>query len=310
VTDPGDRGGRPTIPEAVDASSLFAKGGGPKPVLVVLTGPQVGQRILLEAPAIVGRDPEADLMLFDPEVDWHHARVEPKDGGWVVVDLTGERRTEVNGMRVKELMLTPDDQIILGGTVVRFEVHDPVEQAYDEAVLERLYMDDLTGLLARRKFDIELSGALDAAARNDETLAMLVLDVDRLKPINDMHGHLVGSRVISEVGGLVRAVLQTRRLDRALACRLGGDEFGIAVPGLAAEAAHELAEAIRRAVAETPFMHDAEPLKVRVSGGLAFYPADGGTALELLRRADEALYRAKGAGGDRVAVHAPEPDQR
>ena len=310
MTDPGDRGGRPTMPEAVDASSLFGDDKGAKPVLVVLTGPQVGQRILLEAPAIIGRDPEADLMLFDAEVDWHHARVEPRDGGWMVLDLTGERRTEVNGMRVKQLMLTPDDQIILGGTVVRFEVHDPIEQAYDEAVLERLYKDDLTGLLARRKFDIELSGALDAAARNDETMAMLVLDVDRLKPINDMHGHIVGSRVISDVGALVRAVLQTRRLERALACRLGGDEFGVAVTGISPEDARELAEAIRRAVAETPFVHEAEPLRVRVSGGLAFYPRDGGTALELLRRADEALDRAKGAGGDRITVHAPEADRR
>jgi len=200
--------------------------------------------------------------------------------------------------------------VVLGGTVVRFEVHDPIEQAYDEAVLERLYKDDLTGLLARRKFDIELSGALDAAARNDETMAMLVLDVDRLKPINDMHGHIVGSRVISDVGALVRAVLQTRRLERALACRLGGDEFGVAVTGISPEDARELAEAIRRAVAETPFVHEAEPLRVRVSGGLSFYPRDGGTALELLRRADEALYRAKGAGGDRITVHAPEADRR
>ena len=138
---------------------------GPKeqPVLVVLTGPQVGQRIRLESAAVIGRDPSADLMLVDEEVAWHHARVERRSEGWAVVDLTEERRTEVNGMRIRELLLTPEDQLIIGATVVRYEVHDPIEQAYDEAVLERLFTDELTGLLARRKFDVEFASAVSAA---------------------------------------------------------------------------------------------------------------------------------------------------
>lgn len=294
VTDPGDRG-RPTLPEGFDASSLF-KEAKKKPVLVVLTGPQVGQRILLETEAVIGRDPEADLMLFDESVDWHHARVEPRAEGWVVIDLTGERRTEVNGMRVKELLLSPDDQLILGGTVVRFEVHDPIEQAYDEAVLERLNKDELTGLLARRKFDIELRSALSAAARRDEPLALVILDIDRLKPINDRHGHLVGSRVITQVGQEVGALLA----GKGPCCRLGGDEYGIALPGLESARAVALADEVRARVAQMVFEHAGEPLVVRVSGGVATYPEDGATPLELLRRADEALYRAKRDGGDRI----------
>lgn len=282
----------------MDAAEVFGTGGGPKPVLVVLTGPQVGQRIRLEQPAIIGRDPEADLMLFDETVDWHHARVEPRDDGWAVVDLTGERRTEVNGMRVKELLLSPDDQLIVGGTVVRFEVHDPIEQAYDEAVLERLYKDDLTGLLSRRKFDLELRSAVSAAAKRDEPLGLLVLDVDRLKPINDVHGHLVGSRVITEVGEMVGEVIG----DRGLACRLGGDEFGVALPATDREEAERVANMVRRRVATASFEHDGEPLTVRISGGVAVYPTDGATPLELLRRADEALYRAKRTGGDRIEL--------
>mgnify|MGYP006292677815 FL=1 len=78
VTDRGDAG-RPTLPEAMDARELFADAREAKPVLMVLTGPQVGQRIVLEDAAVVGRDPEADLMLFDESVDWHHARLEPGD---------------------------------------------------------------------------------------------------------------------------------------------------------------------------------------------------------------------------------------
>lgn len=296
MTDPGDRG-RPTLPEAFDSSLLFPKlKGGERPVLVVLTGPQVGQRIRLEQPAVIGRDPEADLMLTESLIDWHHCRVEPRDEGWAVVDLTGERRTEVNGMRVTELLLTPDDQIILGGTVVRFEVHDPIEQAYDDVVLERLNKDDLTGLLARRKFDIELMSIVLAAGRREEPLALIVLDIDGVKPINDRHGHLVGARVIAEVGKIVGRVVAAR----GIACRLGGDEFGIALPNHDLVGGVNVADHVRREVAHARFEHEGEPLVVRISGGVAVFPEHGGSPLELLRVADEVLYRAKRSGGDRI----------
>lgn len=297
MTDPGERG-RPTLPEAFDASMLFPKNKDGRPVLVVLTGPQVGQRIQLETPAIIGRDPEADLMLTDETVDWHHARVEPRTEGWTVVDLTGERRTEVNGMRVSELLLSPDDQLILGGTVVRFELHDPVEQAYDKAVLERINKDDLTGLLARRRFDIELMMACMAAARKNETIALIVLDIDGLKAVNDRHGHIVGARVISEVGGVLGAIVY----NRGFSCRLGGDEFAIALAGADAEGGREVAEAVRQGVAAHAFTHDGERLDVSLSGGVAVFPADGSAPVELLRAADEALYRAKRSGGDRIEL--------
>ncbi len=297
MTDPRDRG-RPTVPEGFDIRQIFAKAkdGGERPVLVVLTGAQVGQRILLEQPALIGRDPESDLMLTDDGVEWHHCRVVPRGEGWTVIDLTGERRTEVNGMRVSELLLSPDDQIILGGTVVRYEVHDPVEQAYDQAVLERLNKDDLTGLLARRKFDVELESAVVAAGRRGEALALVVLDVDGVKPINDRYGHLVGARVIAEVGAVVGRVAG----ELGPCCRLGGDEFGIVLSGCDAERGFEVADAVRRAVAERDFQHEGEPLHVRISGGVAVLGRGGSTPIELLRAADEALYRAKRAGGDRI----------
>lgn len=297
MSEPRDRG-RPTIPEAFDPTSLFPADRGERPVLVVLTGPQVGQRVRLDDAALIGRDPEADLMLTDPSVEWHHARVEPDEHGWTVVDLTGQRRTEVNGMRVTELLLSPDDQIIIGGTVVRYELHDPIEQAYDEVILERLNKDDLTGLLARRKFDAELISAIERATRCGEPLALLVLDLDGLKAINDRHGHLVGARVIGDVGRLIGAVLG----DRGLACRLGGDEFGVVLPGRDGAAGCGVAEEVRAEVASRVFEHDGERLSVRISAGVAALTTHGHAPLALLRAADEALYRAKRAGGDRVEL--------
>lgn len=295
MTGPVHRGRR-TLPET-DAYEPFPKSkDGDKPVLVVLTGPQVGQRIRLEEPALIGRDPESDLMLLDEEVEWHHARVEPREGGWMVIDLTGARRTEVNGMRVKQLLLSPDDQLIIGQTVVRFEVHDPIEQAYDEVVLERLNKDELTGLLSRRRFDVEFASALAAAERKNEEAALVLLDIDGLKPVNDRLGHLVGARVIASVGG----VLGNTLADRGLACRLGGDEFGILLPGRGEGEGVALAEELRHAVEQHSITHEGERLSVRVSGGVAVFPRDGDTPLALLRVADERLYRAKQSGGNRI----------
>ena len=294
------RGPKVTIPDGSDAATLVPTGPKAQPVLVVLTGPQVGQRIRLEAPALIGRDPVADLMLVDREVEWHHARVEPRDGGWAVVDLTESRKTEVNGMRVAELLLTPEDQLIIGATVVRYEVHDPIEQAYDEAVVQRLFTDELTGLLARRKFDVELKSAVSAATERTQPLTVIVLDIDALKPINDLHGHLVGSRVIAEVGRAIGAVIAERYGDAAFACRLGGDEYAVALPDVTVPDAWRVAEQIRERVAALELDHAGTPLAVRISGGLSTLGVDGTRPLELLRNADGRLYQAKSAGGDRI----------
>jgi two-component system cell cycle response regulator len=289
--------GRPTLPDVHGAAWPFPKGA-VQPVLVVLTGPQVGQRIRLEQSALIGRDPESDLMLVDESVAWHHARVEPRNQVWVLVDLGEAQRTEINGMRVTEHPLGADDQIMVGGTVIRFELHDPIEQAYDDAVLERLNKDELTGLLARRKFDSQLLSALLAAARKGQPLAVILLDIDSLKAVNDRFGHTVGAGVISQVGAIIGNVVGVR----GLACRLGGDEFGIALPGHDGSAAREVAEAVRAGIAAHAFAHDGHALDVRISCGIAWFPEHGHAPLELLRAADESLYKAKRGGGDRVEL--------
>lgn len=294
--------GRPTLPEAIDASSLFgALAKAEKPVLVVLTGPQVGQRIILEAAAMLGRDPEADMMLVDEAVEWHHAMVFPRDGAWSVRDISGESRTEVNGEPIDERALEDDDQIIIGGTVIRFEFHDAVEQAYDQEIQARLTKDDLTGLLARRTFDQALKSGLMASRRRDSPFSLLVVDIDGVKGINDRLGHLVGAKVIAWVGKIIGEQLS----GRATACRLGGDEFAVALPGVAAAEAQRVAEALRGRVRDEILAHEGERLVVRVSIGVASSPEHGTSPLELQRRADEAMYVAKRAGGDGVSVFTP-----
>lgn len=155
------------------------------------------------------------------------------------------------------------------------------------------YHDMLTGLPNRALF-LELGlQALSQAKRAQHGLAMLFLDLDRFKPINDIYGHSVGDRLLLAVSERLSAAI--RKSDAV--ARFGGDEFAILLPDLldatpAIVLAHKLIESIAR-----PFMVAEQELHVGVSIGIALYPTDGDTPDELLRKADEAMYLAKKGGG-------------
>jgi diguanylate cyclase (GGDEF)-like protein len=183
----------------------------------------------------------------------------------------------------------------------------------DARRLRRLAItDDLTGLYNLRGFEARLA-AMVAASRVARTpLALLVLDVDRLKSLNDAHGHLAGADAVRVVGQILAERLQ----DGAIASRFGGDEFVVALPGPSATEAHETADDLRRAV------HSSAPVlggltfpaaTLSISIGLAYLSYDAGAvpcALPsgdteageaLFRAADQALYVAKNSGRNRVS---------
>ena len=108
-----------------------------RPVVVVMSGADVGKRIQVCGNAVVGRDPTAEIVLGDAGVSWHHARLENRGDAWAVVDLGSTNGTVVREQRCAEAVLAPGDTILLGHTLVRFELRDSLERAYD-AELQRL----------------------------------------------------------------------------------------------------------------------------------------------------------------------------
>ncbi|MBV1856677.1 GGDEF domain-containing protein [Catellatospora tritici] len=171
--------------------------------------------------------------------------------------------------------------------------------ARKQALIDLATTDTLTGLPNRRALRASLGRNLDQARRADTALALIILDLDRFKKINDEHGHLAGDAVLRQVA----QVLQREIRPTDLAARLGGEEFAVVLPDTDRDTAVAIAERLRAAVASTPAAHQGEVLTVTTSAGVVAYPHDGQTTATLVKRADDALYSAKRAGRNRV--HTP-----
>jgi diguanylate cyclase (GGDEF)-like protein len=167
-------------------------------------------------------------------------------------------------------------------------------------------LDPKTGLYNSRHFAHALDRELSRAKRYGRPLSLIMVDLDLLRNTNNTYGHLAGDAVLQGVGDIFRAQVRTHDVP----ARFGGEEFAILLPETAPEHALELAERIRRAVAVRSFRSETstQPLRATISLGVASYPRDASDSMQLVHRADLAVYRAKVLGRNRVvdAAHAPD----
>jgi two-component system, cell cycle response regulator len=163
---------------------------------------------------------------------------------------------------------------------------------YNKVLVERTLHDTTTGLPNRNLFNNRLTHAIALAKRHTWTLAVMFLDLDRFKCINDTHGHAVGDGVLKEVAN---RLLQHAR-DEDTVCRNGGDEFLYLLmnPG-GNENIERIAGALLKTIGQPIDMGDLQPI-VNASTGIAVYPGDGTSEEQLIRNADTAMYRAKKTG--------------
>jgi diguanylate cyclase (GGDEF)-like protein len=164
-----------------------------------------------------------------------------------------------------------------------------------EKVQRQAKTDSLTKLSNHQTFFDELSREVERADRYGGDLTVIMCDIDRFKVINDNHGHLAGDMVLEEVAKVLRENI--RNVDTA--ARYGGDEFAVLLPESTVKSALVVAERIRERVERTQIKMNGNDLQVRVSQGLAQYVKGQGSS-ELVKAADEALYRAKRTGGGLV----------
>src|SRR5579864_7924975 len=158
----------------------------------------------------------------------------------------------------------------------------------DEDLSRLALTDGLTGLANHRALWEALEREVARAGRTGDPIAMVLVEIDKFKQINDRPGHLAGDAILRSVGGVLRA--NSRAMD--LASRFGGDEFVLLLPNATKTAAVQIAERVRRHVEEIP-LGESLPLRLSVSVGLAGMPDDGKTAKDLIQAADQAMYEAK-----------------
>jgi diguanylate cyclase (GGDEF)-like protein len=159
--------------------------------------------------------------------------------------------------------------------------------------------DPLTGLYNRRFLEEELARQISHAHRLGQPMGVALLDLDHFRAYNALHGHLAGDLALQSVAVL----LQGFRQGDDVPCRFGGEEFVLIMPAATAAAAAARLEPLRRRLAESGVHHEGRQLPpITASVGVAEFPAAGGTAAAVLHAADEAMYRAKRSGRNRICV--------
>jgi two-component system, cell cycle response regulator len=288
-----------------------------RPVLVVLQGPALGQTVPLDkARLVIGRGSQADFSIRDEIASRLHAEIicQEVEGAiteYYVNDLGSTNGTYLNGTKINGQQLLEDgDKIKVGNHLMKFALLDDFEAEFQEKLHQMTQRDELTGLRSRRSLFAELDRriTLEARSADPKPINVLMMDLDFFKRVNDGRGHLIGSFTIRDCGHIIRDVIGSA--DRA--ARYGGEEYLAYVVGPREEGL-EIAERIRTTVEAHPFSASptdkSQTMHVTISLGVASFPEDGATALELVQKADQSLYRAKLSGRNRTCVFDPEIDR-
>jgi diguanylate cyclase (GGDEF)-like protein len=209
-------------------------------------------------------------------------------------DRSVYERRRPNGT-VIEVLTAP----LPGGGMVRTYADITARSVAEEMLGVAASHDQLTGLINRHAFNSRHDAALAAARRGGSELAVLCLDLDRFKAVNDTLGHDAGDQLLIMVA---KRMSETARSTDMVA-RLGGDEFAIVLPGTNLTAAEQISQRLLDSI-RLPYVIGTETVRIGVSIGIATFPSDGSTAEELLRNADAALYKAKAAGRDAWVAYA------
>ncbi len=278
--------------------------------LIVLRGSDVGREFPLTASEVVlGRDIRLDVPIEDEMVSRRHAAIRrvgsAEDFRHVIRDLESTNGILVNNRKLTEVELRDGDRIILGETVLLYRVLDEIDIGYQDEIRKLVRYHELTGFLTLKEFYRMVRREMSAGAET-APFALLMIDVDNLREINTLYGHLAGGAVIRRIGELFRGVLEP---EQAIGI-YGGDEFVCLLPGARGQLAFDVAERLRTTVERDPFTFNDSRIPFTVCIGVAEFPMHGDRIQDLVQRADSALYRAKAQGKNRTVVYESASDSR
>jgi diguanylate cyclase (GGDEF)-like protein len=270
--------------------------------LTILSGVNAGQVFAIDGTEhVLGRGTEADVWVDDGGVSRRHARITCRsDGRYFVEDLGSTNGTFIAGQRIETCEIKSGERIQLGPQVVfRFAITDDAEEQLQRRLFESSTRDALTRIYNRKYFQERLTAEVAYARRHKVKLAMMLIDLDDFKSMNDNFGHLAGDMVLRLVSSQMQKLI---RVEDLLA-RYGGEEFVILARSTGKTEAARLAERIRQSIAELEIPVGDKSIRVTLSIGVAALPdvAPDGEPNDLIALADARLYKAKSDGKNRVA---------
>lgn len=268
--------------------------------LIVLSGRAVGKMYKL-APGehTLGRSTDADIRLDDEGVSRLHATMRRRSDGTVEVsDLESTNGTYVNGSQIRHFTLSDGDRIQIGSvTILKFSYQDSLEEQFQQQLYESATRDPLTQSYNKRFFIEQFEKDFSHALRHMLPLSLVMLDADHFKRVNDNHGHPAGDHVLQRLSATIMASLRTEDAF----CRVGGEEFAVIMRDCTEEEAVQLAERLRRLVANTQFVYGGQHLPVTISLGVSGFDRERhARSTDLVEEADRCLYEAKRRGRNRA----------
>jgi diguanylate cyclase (GGDEF)-like protein len=269
-------------------------------ILTQMTGLDAGRVCGLEGTqSSFGRERTCTHLFDDGSLSRVHARVRRVGAEYHLEDAGSRNGVFVNDERVERAALHDGDRVRLGSAVtLRFQVVTEQEHQALVRVFESSVRDALTGAWNRRYLDERLLGELGFAKRHRTALAVVLVDIDHFKQVNDTHGHQVGDAVLKATAETMRSAI---RVEDVLA-RYGGEEFLVIARGLDLARGVQFGERLRIIVEGRPVVVEGTTIPRTISAGVATVDCckDDVSSECLLRLADERLYRAKEGGRNRV----------
>ena len=288
-----------SISQTVQINVEHAETPNAAPCLVVSHGRDIGRRFTLSKErTMLGRSPDADIVLQDDGVSRQHCHIDQTEGQFRVRDLGSRNGTFIDARPIQEAILPSGSVMQIGQTVLYLAFKDPAEIAFEDNLVQNATVDPLTGIANQRTFLRRASEELSFARRTAHTIVAAMADVDNLATINEKHGQAGGDYALSVIAKLFAA--QKRRED--ILGRLAGDEFGLMPRGsLNLRTSTMLCERIRKSVDAHTFEHKGQRFAVTLSLGICHVAAgEERTIDEVLALADKALSRAKAKGRNRI----------
>ena len=275
------------------------EGRGPE-CLVILYGASIGQKIDISSDeTFIGRDPSNHVILDVDSVSRRHARIVTCGDYRLVEDMGSTNGTYLNDTPVESTVLRSGDLVRIGDVICKYLCGRNVEAAYHEEIYRMTISDGLTTVANVRALNEFLDREVARSRRYGRGLALVMLDIDHFKRVNDELGHLTGDYVLREM-----AQVCSRRVRREeLFARYGGEEFALVLPETSLEGAIQYGESLRALVETHPFRFEENTIRITISLGVAvFNPDSMKGSVDLIRAADARLYDAKRAGRNRVAA--------